>query len=126
MSSMAARHERPQYPDSDIADVNVALLDFDTVPGSFSITCLLSESSDVRLQLFCEGLTITITQAQVIYDYGHERHEFKTRANAYLSQNRAFIKAVRQRDPSLVYCTYADALKTHHLCQDIVEFSSRA
>jgi len=125
ISSMAARHDRSQYPDSDIADVNTALLNFDGVPGVLSTTCLLSGSSDVRLQLICDGLTITITQAQVTYDYGRERHEFKPRTNAYLNQNRAFIEAVRQRDPSLVYCTYADALKTHHLCMDIVEHTGR-
>lgn len=121
VSSTAVRHDRPRFPDADIADVNTALLQFDGFPGIFSITCLLSEYSDVRLQIICEGLVITVTQAQVTYDYGYERHEFKTRANAYLNQNRAFLEAVRQRDPSLVFCTYADALKTHHLCRDVVE-----
>lgn len=120
-SSMSARHKRPQYPDSDIADVNTALLQFDHTPGVFSTTCLLSGASDVRLQFIGEGLTITVTQTLVTYDYGHERHEFKAQANSYLNQNKAFLEAVRQRDPSLVYCSYADALQTHQLCMDIVE-----
>ena len=124
ISSMSARHTRPQYPDSDIADVNTALLKFDNAPGVFSATCLLSGSSDVRLQLIGEGLTITITQAQVTYDYGHKRHEFKTQTNSYLRQNQAFLEAVRQNDPSLVYCSYADALKTHQLCMDFAEHSN--
>jgi myo-inositol 2-dehydrogenase / D-chiro-inositol 1-dehydrogenase len=122
--SVAARHDRPAYPESDIATVSAALLKFSAGQiGMFSATCLLAGSADIRLQITCEGLTITITLAQVIYDHGHERHEFKTRTNPYLNQNRAFLEAVRQQDPSLVYCSYADALKTHHLCQDIVEAS---
>lgn len=124
MGSMSARHARPQYPDSDIADVNTALLKFDSTPGVFSTTCLLTGSPDVRLRIICEGLSIDITQTQVTYDYGHERHEFKPQTDAYLNQNRAFLEAVRQRDPALVFCTYSDALETHHLCQDILEVSS--
>ncbi len=124
ISSVSARHMRPQYPDSDIADVNTALLKFANTPGVFSTTCLLSASSDVRLQFISEGLTITVTMAQVTYDYGHERHEFKARTNSYREQNRAFMDAVRQDDPSLVYCTYADALKTHHLCMDILDHAN--
>jgi myo-inositol 2-dehydrogenase / D-chiro-inositol 1-dehydrogenase len=121
---LATRHDRSAYPDADIDSVSAALLKFTAGPvGVFSATCLLAGSTDVRLQLICEGLSITITLAQVTYDYGHERHEFKTRVSSYLNQNRAFIEAVRQQDPSLVYCTYADALKTHRLCQDIVEHS---
>jgi myo-inositol 2-dehydrogenase / D-chiro-inositol 1-dehydrogenase len=121
VGSRTTRSIRPQHPEADIADVTTALLQFDDVPGVFSATCLLSGTSDIRLQLIGEGLTITMTPVQVTYDYGHERHEFKTQVNTYLEQNRAFLKAVRQRNPALVCCTYADALKTHHLCLDIVE-----
>jgi len=124
VSSMAATNDRPDYPDSDIADVNSALLDFNGTPAVFSTTCLLRGSSDVGLKLISEGLTINITLGQVTYDYGHEKHEIKTQENSYLNQNRAFIEAVRQNDPSLVYSSYADALKTHHLCLDIVEHSA--
>ena len=123
-SSMSAQHNRPQYPDSDIADVNTALLQFNGALGVFSTTCLLSGSSDVRLKLICEGLSIDITMAKVTYDYGHERHELFTQTNSYLTQNRAFIDAVQKHDPSLVYSTYSDALKTHHVCMDISEYSS--
>lgn len=124
VSSMSAQHTRPQYPDSDIADVNIALVDFNGVPGVFSTTCLLNGSSDIRLKLICEGLSIDITMAKVTFDYGHERHEFINQTNSYLNQNRAFIEAIQKRDPSLVYCTYSDALKTHRLCLDVLEYSS--
>lgn len=125
VNSMSAQHTRPQYPVSDIADVNTALLDFNGSPGVFSTTCLLNNgSSDVRLKLICEGLSIDITMASVIYDYGHERHEFIAQGNSYLDQNLAFLKAVQQNDPSFVNCTYSDALKTHHLCLDVLEYSS--
>jgi myo-inositol 2-dehydrogenase / D-chiro-inositol 1-dehydrogenase len=121
---LAARHDRPSYPDADIDSVSAALLKFAAGPvGVFSATCLLAGSADVRLQLICEGIAINITLNQITCDYGHERHEFKTRVNSYLNQNRAFIEAVRQQNPSLVYCTYADALETHRLCQDIAERS---
>ncbi len=124
ISSISAQHNRPQYPDSDIADVNTALLHFNSVPGIVSTTCLLSGSSDIRLRLICEGLLIDVTMAKVTYDYGHKRYEIKSQENSYLNQNRAFIEAIQQHDPSLVYCNYSDALKTHQLCLDISENSS--
>jgi predicted dehydrogenase len=125
-SALAACHARPQYPDADVDDVSTALLRFgnETV-GMFSATCLLGGPALIHLQLICEGLLITITQAGVVYDYGTEKREFKARSDPFVTEDRAFIKAVKQNDRSLLYSSYADALLTHRLCHDILEASRK-
>ncbi len=122
--ALAFRHPRPQYPDADVDGVSSALLRFpnDTL-GVFTATCILGGSANVQLQLMCEGLLITITQTSVTYDYGHDKRETATRADPIQGENRAFIQAVQQRNPSLLYSSYSDALHTHRLCHDILEAS---
>jgi predicted dehydrogenase len=125
-SAAAARHPRPAYPTADVADVSAALLDFaDDTVGVFSATCLLGGSASVHVQLICEGLLITITQAGVVYDYGKEKHEFKVRSDPFVVEDRAFIQAVRQNDAAPLYSSYDDAVQTHRLCHDILEASNK-
>jgi predicted dehydrogenase len=124
--ALAFRHTRSQYPDADVDGVSSALLRFpnDTL-GVFTATCILGGKAEVQLQLMCEGLLITITQTSVTYDYGREKVEIATGADPILAENRAFIQAVPQRNPSLLYSSYSDALHTHRLCHDILEASQR-
>jgi len=120
----AARPSRPKYPDADVAGVSAAVLQYENgVVGSFAATCLLAASTTVQLQLVCEGLMITITGSSVIYDYGSEKREIKQQADPFVSENRTFIEAVQRNDSSLLYSSYADALRTHRLCHDITERS---
>lgn len=122
ISADGSRHDRPVYPDADVADVSAALLRFHSgATGVFTATCLLERRAAVHVQLVCEGLLITITQASVTYDAGAERREVFTRADPFVAENRAFIQAVRQNNPDLLLSSYADALRTHHLCWDVQE-----
>lgn len=121
-AATAARHARPGYPDADVADVSAALLRFERgATGVFTATCLLGGGAAIHVQLVCEGLLITITQQSVTYDDGRERREVRRRADPGVAQNRAFLEAVRRGDPSLLLSSYADALRTHRLCHDVLE-----
>lgn len=124
-SATAAQHERPAFPDADVADVSAALLQFgpDT-PGVFSATCVLNKSASVQLQLMCEGLLITITQARVTFDDGTEPQVIEAAADPFVQENRAFLRAIEAHDPALLYSDYADALRTHRLTQDINDASA--
>jgi predicted dehydrogenase len=124
-SALAARHERPRYPDANVADVSAALITFpnETI-GVFSATCVLAHGASVQLQLMCEGLLITITQASVTYDYGSEKREIKPGTDPILLEDRAFIRAIEGNDRSLLFSSYEDALQTHRLTHDIVEGSA--
>lgn len=120
VAATADRHERPDYPEMDVADVSSALLRYDSgATGIFTATCLLYHKAEVHVKVICEGLHITITQNSVVYDDGHERREVRTGNDPVQSENRAFLAAVRQNDPSLVTCSYADALNSHRLCLDV-------
>jgi myo-inositol 2-dehydrogenase/D-chiro-inositol 1-dehydrogenase len=122
--SLAGTHHRPAYPDADVAGVSAALLQFpDNTVGVFSATCLLPSKDTVHLQFVCEGMLITIEQTRVVYDDGKEKRESRVGNDPFVTENRAFIRALQQKDPSLLYSTYADAMRTHRLCHNILEAS---
>lgn len=124
MAAHGAYYEREAYPDFDVAGVSVALLRFEGgVPGTFSATSILKRGAGVHLQLVCEGMMITVTRNGVTYDDGETTRTEPAQQDTYEIQNRAFINAVQQNDASRMFSTYADALKTHRLCQDILERS---
>jgi myo-inositol 2-dehydrogenase/D-chiro-inositol 1-dehydrogenase len=121
-SSLSGAHHRPVYPDADVASVSAALLQFSNhTVGVFSATCLLPAKDTVHLQIICDGLLITIEQTHVVYDRGREKHEIRVGNDPFVTENRAFIQAVLQNDSSLLYSSYADAMRTHWLCHDIHE-----
>ncbi|HEX2912490.1 MAG TPA: Gfo/Idh/MocA family oxidoreductase [Chloroflexia bacterium] len=118
--------ERPLYPAQDVAGTNAALLQFEKgQPGVFSTTCILQGPLEIRLQLICEGLAITISQNKVIYETGQSREEVETSSNPYLIEDQAFLEAIRQQRPELMICSYEEALKTHRLCWEVAEAGRR-
>lgn len=113
--------ERPTYPDADIAGVSAALIRFENgVLGSYSASNIQSGGGRVELQFICEGALITLTRASITYQSGDAKTVDHAEQDSYAAQNRAFLDAIRQNDPSLIYSTYADALLTHRLCHEIV------
>ncbi|HEX6606646.1 MAG TPA: Gfo/Idh/MocA family oxidoreductase, partial [Chloroflexia bacterium] len=116
----ATRYGQAAYPDADVADVSAALLRFDTeATGVFTATCLLGGVAAAQVQIVCEGLSITITQRSVLYDWGRERREVLTRNDPFVDEDRAFLQAVQRNEPGLLVSSYADALRTHRLCFDV-------
>ena len=112
----AAHHPHATYDDIDVADVTAGVVTFESgAVGVFSTTCALNHSPSVQLQLVCQGLLITITQRAVTFDYGSETHTYTVGGDPFYAEDLAFIEAVRNGDPSGLYCTYADALESHRL-----------
>ena len=117
LAATALRHDRPAYPDADVADVSAALLQFGgDIAGVFTATCLLGGPAAIHLQLVCEGLLITIDQTGVVYDTGSERRQIPLGNDPFVAEDRAFLAALRAGDPEPILCTYQDALQTHRLC----------
>jgi myo-inositol 2-dehydrogenase/D-chiro-inositol 1-dehydrogenase len=126
LEATAKRHDRPAYPDADVADVSAAMLQFEAGPvGVFTATCLLGGPAAVHVQLVCEGLLVTITQQSVTFATARERREVWVSSDPIARENRAFIQALRTGDPSLIYSSYQDALRTHHLTLAVLEASDR-
>jgi myo-inositol 2-dehydrogenase/D-chiro-inositol 1-dehydrogenase len=120
--STASRMERAGFPGMDVSDVSAAVLQFDQgAKGIFTATCLLEGPAEIHVQLVCEGLFITLTQSGVTFDCGKQKVERKIGNDPFLTENVAFLEAVRKGDPSMLFSSYADALKTHELTQDVLE-----
>lgn len=118
--------ERESYPEADIAGVSAAIIRFERgVVGTYTASCLQYKGGRVELQFVCEGALITLTRSQITYQTGEGEVVDVAQKDSYALQNRAFLEAIRRGDPSLIYSTYADALKTHRLTHAIVEQGSR-
>lgn len=124
LCAQASAFDRAAFPDADIAGVGAAMIRFDGgVVGVFTATCILEQGGNVQLQFISEGSVVTFTRGSVTYHIGDSQQIDSAQVDSYEVQNRAFLDAIRQDNPNLIYSTYADALHTHHLCHDILERS---
>lgn len=122
LSAMGAQHKRDAFPNLTVDDVSAALLRFgDAVPATFTATCILNKGGTAELQLLCDGMTIRIFRTYILLDDGHTQTRIDVQNDPYGAQNLAFLQAVRSNDDTPLYCTYADALKTHQLVHTVVE-----
>lgn len=119
-AAIGSRPARHAYPDADVSSTSAALLRYGSgATGIFSATSLLARPADVRLCLMGEGTHIEVTAAAATISTRESVERIAVVENTYLRQDQAFLDAVMAGDPSGVFCTYADALVTHRLCQDI-------
>lgn len=128
VSGLGSRTPREEYPDADFVDTTAALLQFEGgAIGTFTSTALLSRPYVIELELFCEGLAISIEvggrwpspvwSITVADEGGRTRRE--ANADPYEHQDAVFLDAVRSGDPSAVLCTYQDALRSHLLALEV-------
>ena len=127
IAAAADHYPRSNEPDVDVAAVSSALLRFEGgAIGSFSNTRLLA-SGLVQVVLVSDGLQITIELrgwppqdwAVTIEQEGPVRR-LTNAANPFVAQDAAFLDAVVANDPTRVFCSYADALKTDRLTRAVV------
>jgi predicted dehydrogenase len=122
LGAMGAQHKRDAFPNLTVDDVSAALLRFgDQVPATFTATCILNKGGTAELQLLCDGITIRIFRTYTTLDDGNTQTRIDVQNDPYGAQNLAFLQAVRSNDDTPLYCTYADALKTHQLVHTVVE-----
>lgn len=127
LAAAFAHHERKDFPNLDVDDVSAALLRFgDAVPATFTATCILNKGGTANLRLICDGLTITIYRTYTVIDDGTTPQRLDVGSDPYGVQNRAFVQAVREDDEALLYCTYADGLRTHQLVHSVIEAARHA
>lgn len=125
VSASDGRFGRPEAP--DVAGVSAATLRFDGgALGVFAASNVLEVNAFVHLRLVCDGVAVTITREGVAIDDGRERREVRLLEDPFERQARAFLGAVRRGDPDGPLCTYADALRTHHLTFDVLDASIQA
>jgi predicted dehydrogenase len=127
IAAAADHYPRPSEPDVDVAAVGSALLRFEGgAIGSFSNTRLLSADlvdivlvgDDLRVTIVLnswlpQDWTVTVEKDGVV-------RVLTNHANPFVAQAAAFLDAVAAHDPSRVFCSYADALKTDQLTRSVV------
>ncbi len=122
IDALGVKNERPNYPDSDVADVSAALIHFaNGIPGVFSATCALGGGVDIYVKIVCEGVMITITQTEVCFDYSKNKRVLPVQKDPFLMEDLAFMDTIKHNKPDLLFSDYEDALKTHALCHDVLE-----
>jgi predicted dehydrogenase len=131
LAATADRHPHPGHPDMDVADVSTAVLRYATGPvGMFAATCILGNLASQELRLFAEGLAITVSAVGVRYETaggrlgaggGATTRFVPTGNDPIRDEDRAFLDAVRNRDPGRLFSRYDDALRTHRLTVAIRE-----
>jgi predicted dehydrogenase len=127
LSALAARWPRPDAREATVPDVTTAVLRFAAgVPGVLSATSLLQGRQAIHLQLICEGRALTISDRALLVETGRETEDVPVRADPFLIEDAAFVRAVREGDPCHLLSSYADALKTHALCVAIREAAASA
>jgi len=127
IAAAADHYPRSSEPDVDVAAVSAALLRFDSgAIGSFSNTRLLA-SGLIEVVLVSDGLQITIglrgwlpQEWTATFEDESPVRRLANQANPFVAQAEAFLDAVAANDPSRVFCSYADALKTDRLTRSVV------
>ena len=90
----------------------------------FVATCMLGDLASQELRLFADGLAIAVGPDGVRYETaggrlgaggGATTRFVPTGNDPVRDEDRAFLDAVRTRDPARLFSRYDDALLTHRL-----------
>lgn len=113
--AIASRSPRPAFPDSDVEEVSSATIRFRSgAVGSVSSTCLLNAKHRAGVELFAEGMTIELTEADMAVGLGDGLDRRQAREDAKTRADRDFVDALLGRE-NRIRAPYADALETHRL-----------
>jgi predicted dehydrogenase len=135
VAATADLHPHADHPEMTVPDVSTAILRYESGPvGVFTATCILGGTSAQEVRLFADGLAITIRQQGVLYEdsavkavtatdgftgsrlWGVTATRYVPTGNdPFRDEDRAFVDAVRHGDPSRLFSSYEDALRTHRL-----------
>lgn len=110
-----SRQDRPAFPASDVYDVSVATLHFQSgALGTMASTCLLNWPHRVGLHLFGENMAIELSEFEMMVDVGQGRPVQPAQGDPFAREDRDFVDAV-QGKANRIRTPYSDALKTHRI-----------
>ena len=132
VGAASTREEPPVPADADVVDATAAVLRFASgAVGSFANTRRLA-SARVVIEIAASDLLVAIRRAgdepggwAVDFDDGRAIETIPPGRDPYEAQAERFIDAVVAGDPSRVFSTYADALKTDRLTRAVVSATGR-
>jgi predicted dehydrogenase len=101
----------------DVCDNIIALFTFDNgCVCSVATGHASHQGYRVGIDFVLEDMTITHNNSELRVKHPKGEEVMRTMNKPYEDEDRAFIDAVRKKDPSAVHCTYADAYETHRVC----------
>ncbi len=117
--ALATKTPRAAFPDADVDDVTSATLRFASgAVGSVTSTCLLAAKHRAGIELFGEGLALTLTETELVVDTGEGPRRMTDPGDAKIRVDRDFIDAVQGKEDR-IRVPYATALETHRLATAI-------
>jgi len=128
IGAASTRDTAASPPTVDVADSSAAVLRFaGGAIGSFANTRKIA-SAVIEVEFVSDGLLTTLTKRpergqgdwHASFDDGTVIRAIRAERDPYETQAVAFLDAVEADDPSLVLCTYADALRTDRLTRAVV------
>ena len=101
----------------DICDNIISLFTFDSgAVVSVATGHTSPQFYRIGIDFILEDLTVTHTNGELRIKTPQKEEIIKNSNKPYEEEDRAFIEAIRKKDPQGVYCTYADAFETHRVC----------
>ncbi|GMV80080.1 MAG: hypothetical protein AMXMBFR7_12640 [Planctomycetota bacterium] len=103
----------------DIHDNVIATVTFDNGAVLCAGTGHIAQGYRTGVDFLLEDLIVTHNNGELIVKTPEREEKIKNTNQAYQEEDRAFLEAVRKKDPQGVYCTYADAAVTHEICMAV-------
>lgn len=99
--------------DMDVPDVGTVNLKFKNgVIGNISNTCILNFGYMVGLHIYQRNRVLEILSRKLVINEYRKRVEEEAGNNPYFDEDKIFLDAVRENDPSMILSTYRDGSKT--------------
>jgi myo-inositol 2-dehydrogenase/D-chiro-inositol 1-dehydrogenase len=101
----------------DMCDNIIALFTFDSgAVVSVATGHTSPQGYRVGIDFVLEDMGITHANGELRVKTREKEEIIKNSNRPYEEEDRAFVEAIRKKDPQGVYCTYADAFETHRAC----------
>lgn len=115
LSAAGARAPRAAFPDLDVDEISVAMLQFESgALGTVASTCILNWPHRIGLHLFSEGMAIELSEWEIMVDVGEGRPVQRAAGDPFVREDRDFIDAVRGLR-NCIRAPYHEALRSHRL-----------
>ncbi|MCW8131339.1 MAG: Gfo/Idh/MocA family oxidoreductase [Planctomycetota bacterium] len=107
---------KKRYEKHDIHDNAIALLTFD-----HGCVCTVAtghtsaQGYRVGIDFILDDLTVTHNNGELRIKVPGSEEIIRNQNQPYEEEDRAFLQAVRSKDPQAVYCSYADGFETHRV-----------
>lgn len=107
------RPELMPFQGGDVSASGAVVLQFaNGVVGTVTNTCVLNAPGEVALKVYTPDRVVEISWARMTEWEPNRKEEYFSRDNAYLNETRAFIQAIREKNPDPIKADYSEGVRT--------------